>query len=234
MEPRAPEKHDAAAAIDAELEFHFAEVVEGLMERGWSEVAARKEAQRRFGDRVCYREDLVRLGRQRRPMEVADERHRGLAGKPVQTRLVAPGRALRGANPDAESGLQCRGTARAGAWDRCEHGGVQRRERRASPPAAVCRTRPTGDGLQLQAARQRQHGRFPELACRSQSLESLDAFEVNPFTNNRFTWTGDGEPEKVVGYRVTAGFFDILGVRPILGRTFAAGEDDPGRSRTWS
>ena len=65
--------------------------------------------------------------------------------------------------------------------------------------------------------------------ARSQSFASLDAFESNPFTNNRFTWTGDGEPEKVVGYRVTAGFFRTLGVQPILGRTFVAGEDDPGR-----
>jgi putative ABC transport system permease protein len=59
--------------------------------------------------------------------------------------------------------------------------------------------------------------------ARSQSFESLDAFESNPFTNNRFTWTGDGEPEKVVGYRVTAGFFRTLGVQPIIGRTFIAG-----------
>ena len=68
--------------------------------------------------------------------------------------------------------------------------------------------------------------------ARSRSFASLDAFEVNPFTNNRFTWTGDGEPEKVVGYRVTAGFFRTLGVQPILGRTFVGGEDDPGQSRT--
>ena len=59
----------------------------------------------------------------------------------------------------------------------------------------------------------------------------MAVFEVNPFTNNRFTWTGDGEPEKVIGYRVTAGFFGTLGVRPILGRTFIAGEDEPGRPR---
>ena len=65
MDPRASEEHDAAAAIDAELEFHFAEVVEGLMEHGWAEVAARTEAHRRFGDRVRYRQSLVRLGRQR-------------------------------------------------------------------------------------------------------------------------------------------------------------------------
>ena len=50
-------------AIDAELEFHFAEMVEALMERGWPESAARVEAERRFGDRVCYRRDLDEIGR---------------------------------------------------------------------------------------------------------------------------------------------------------------------------
>jgi ABC-type lipoprotein release transport system permease subunit len=35
----------------------------------------------------------------------------------------------------------------------------------------------------------------------------------------------DGNPETVVGQQVTSGFFDLLGVRPIAGRTFVAGED---------
>jgi putative ABC transport system permease protein len=35
-------------------------------------------------------------------------------------------------------------------------------------------------------------------------------------------------PERVVGARVTANYFDVMGVRPILGRTFTADEDRPG------
>lgn len=34
-------------------------------------------------------------------------------------------------------------------------------------------------------------------------------------------------PEQVLGASVTAGFFSTLGVRPLIGRTFAAGEDKP-------
>src|SRR5262249_36362814 len=34
-------------------------------------------------------------------------------------------------------------------------------------------------------------------------------------------------PEQVQGAVVTAGFFPTLGVRPLVGRTFAAGEDNP-------
>src|SRR3954469_22347149 len=37
--------------------------------------------------------------------------------------------------------------------------------------------------------------------------------------------TGDGVPEQIRGRRVTANFFDVLGVRPAIGRTFTAEED---------
>jgi putative ABC transport system permease protein len=37
--------------------------------------------------------------------------------------------------------------------------------------------------------------------------------------------TGDGAPEQVAGLGVTSSFFSVLGVRPILGRTFSEEED---------
>lgn len=42
------------------------------------------------------------------------------------------------------------------------------------------------------------------------------------------TFTGTGEPESVIGYRFSAGFFETLGVAPFLGRTFTADDDRPG------
>jgi putative ABC transport system permease protein len=48
-------------------------------------------------------------------------------------------------------------------------------------------------------------------------------------------WTGNvtgGErPERIQGFQVSADYFDALGLRPALGRTFVAGEDEPGRDR---
>src|SRR5262245_20738905 len=41
--------------------------------------------------------------------------------------------------------------------------------------------------------------------------------------------SGDGEPERVSGVRVSAGFFDTLGVKPRLGRAFSPEEEQPGR-----
>ncbi|HXK12762.1 MAG TPA: ABC transporter permease [Vicinamibacteria bacterium] len=40
---------------------------------------------------------------------------------------------------------------------------------------------------------------------------------------------GDGEAERVHGLQVTAEFFAMLGVAAFRGRTFLAGEDEPGR-----
>src|SRR5712692_6940664 len=40
--------------------------------------------------------------------------------------------------------------------------------------------------------------------------------------------TVDGPPEQVVGRRVTSNFFRVLGVQPMLGRTFTPEEDRTG------
>lgn len=43
--------------------------------------------------------------------------------------------------------------------------------------------------------------------------------------------TGNGEPERIRGARVSAGLFGLLGVRPQLGRNFLSDEDQPGSQR---
>ena len=42
--------------------------------------------------------------------------------------------------------------------------------------------------------------------------------------------TNAGEPERIPGATVTANFFDTLGVRPVLGRSFVASENAPGNN----
>ncbi len=54
-------------------------------------------------------------------------------------------------------------------------------------------------------------------------------FEGMAATSYRsFNLTGVGEPERLDGRRVSANLFDVLGVKPIVGRTFVPQEDKPG------
>ena len=59
---------------------------------------------------------------------------------------------------------------------------------------------------------------------------SFDAMAAYRFGNAKLT--GAGEPENLSGRMVSAGFFEILGVKPLLGRTFTADEDRLGANPT--
>lgn len=67
---------------------------------------------------------------------------------------------------------------------------------------------------------------FVEFRERARNLASVAAAE--PF--NR-TVEVDGAPRRVQTLAVTQAFFQVLGVSPVLGRAFVAGEDAPGAER---
>src|SRR5215210_5558061 len=46
-----------------------------------------------------------------------------------------------------------------------------------------------------------------------------------------FNLTGDGDPERVTAFAVTANFFPLFGVQPLLGRSFLPEEDRPGSNK---
>ena len=62
---------------------------------------------------------------------------------------------------------------------------------------------------------------FLDWRAQSKAFESLAGFN-----GDGFTLRGAGEPESVVGAQVTPNFFSTLGIRPLLGRDFRAGEDE--------
>ncbi|HEX4498323.1 MAG TPA: ABC transporter permease, partial [Thermoanaerobaculia bacterium] len=51
-------------------------------------------------------------------------------------------------------------------------------------------------------------------------------------TGTSLTLTGEGGAERISGARVSASFFPVLGIKPVLGRIFSAQEDQPGREDT--
>jgi putative ABC transport system permease protein len=55
--------------------------------------------------------------------------------------------------------------------------------------------------------------------------------DMSAFNWASFTLQANDNPEQVPGAYVTATFFDTLGLKPKLGRTFAAGEDQPGNGQ---
>ncbi len=62
-----------------------------------------------------------------------------------------------------------------------------------------------------------------DIAAQSRTLDT-----VAEYHNMEFTLLGHGDPIRVRTGVVSASFFDLLGVRPVLGRTFRPGEDGHG------
>src|SRR6476661_6377996 len=80
------------------------------------------------------------------------------------------------------------------------------------------------------------YGRYPEFGRTSTSLPDFQdwrdqshAFQqMSARYNTAFVLTGEGEPERVIGDRVTANFLTTLGVRPLIGRSFLPEEEKVG------
>ena len=77
-----------------------------------------------------------------------------------------------------------------------------------------------GEALPLNVAQ------LVEWPKRSSSFESIGGYR-----NASMSLSGDGRPEMVSGVVVSANFFDVLGVKPRLGRTFTEAEDHLGQHR---
>ncbi len=61
---------------------------------------------------------------------------------------------------------------------------------------------------------------------KNQVLEGVAAY-----TGGGAIMSGRGEPERVLAPAASANFFSLLGVEPLIGRTFQSGEDKPGAPR---
>ncbi len=70
----------------------------------------------------------------------------------------------------------------------------------------------------------------PEFADYRRDARSLERVAAVTMESANVTG-GTGEPERITGARVSDGFFQILGVAPIVGRTFTPDEDTPDGPR---
>lgn len=85
-----------------------------------------------------------------------------------------------------------------------------------------------GSNLETGETRNISPSDFYDLQAESESFESMGAHGWVGF----FTVTGQGDPERIAGTQVTAGFFRTLGVSPRLGRTFTPEDDREGAPAT--
>jgi putative ABC transport system permease protein len=69
-------------------------------------------------------------------------------------------------------------------------------------------------------------GNFLEWRRQNPVFSALAAYR-----NISYNLTGDGDAERLLAGRVSAGLFTVLGVRPVLGRDFLAEEDQPGHEK---
>ena len=67
---------------------------------------------------------------------------------------------------------------------------------------------------------------FTDLRTDNTSLEDLGAF-----ADSNFNLTGSDQPERVIGVKVTASLLSLVGIKPLHGRLFLAGEDQPQATR---
>jgi putative ABC transport system permease protein len=67
---------------------------------------------------------------------------------------------------------------------------------------------------------------FVDYREQNHSFENISALRYRDFT-----LTNAGEPEIIRGTMVSASFFSLLGVKPLLGRAFLFDEDRPGKDR---
>ncbi len=69
---------------------------------------------------------------------------------------------------------------------------------------------------------------FRDWKAQNQVFDQMAVFDSY---YNRFNISGEGRPERVEGAAISANLFQVLGVWPMIGRTFLEEEDQPGRDQ---
>ena len=142
------------------------------------------------------------------------------------TRTALAGRPIRRSESAQISWLYSPRARSAGVGHRLDHGHVHSALLRGHPAPAVCRSRQTRDVVGKAAKTERQNVvsivNFKTWKERARSFDSMAAYNQGPKN-----LLGGDEPVQITGANVTADFFRVLRVEPILGRAFAPDEDGP-------
>jgi len=206
--------------VDDEMRFHIQTRIDDLMKQGNSRADAESTAVREYGDLAAARRELAAIDRRHARRGAwrewlaslgQDIRFgiRGLKSRPVFTITVLLTLALGiGANTAIFSIVDS----------------VLLRPLPFAKPDRLVHLWETFDSK----VDQRSEASFPdylEWRSRNTVFSDLAGYHDAVFL------VGGAQPTTVGGAKVTANFFDVLGVHPIAGRTFVAGEDAVGAPR---
>jgi putative ABC transport system permease protein len=205
--------------VDEELEFHLAMRTRELVARGIDPDAARLEAARRFGDLQRMRTELRALGHGR-DLHMQRTQYLGELWQDITftwRQLVK--------NPGF--------TAVAVLTLALGIGGTTAIF--SAVYAVVLQPLPVREPSRLMLVGEIYDGQ-PQVMSVGNYVDSnaaVTGFEggLSALNYANFNLSDGATPERVVGARVTANYFDVIGVSPMLGRTFTVDEDQPGNDR---
>jgi predicted permease len=212
---------DSRADVQDELQFHLEAKVDDLIAQGLSPDAARREAERRFGNLRAIEDTGARMGqageRRERRRNYRDELRqdlryalRTLRKDRAFTLIAVSILALAIAANTAVFSLVDAIVLRPLPFPDAQHLAWLSAGRGLSPEKRAAAG--LSEITYTVAA-------FEEFQRHNRSFESVTSY--NPYYgNSEYTLTGRGEPQSVSGVMVASNFFQTLGVQPALGRLF--------------
>jgi putative ABC transport system permease protein len=203
------------ADVDDELQFHMQERVDDLVARGANPRAARDEALRGFGDIEVVRATCRDIAEDTE----SDMRRSEQLGLLKQDALYAL-RLMR-AKPAFTAAIVLTLALGIGATTAIF----------SVVSAVLLRPLPYANADRMVMVYEQLNGgngrasvgHFHDWREQTQSFEEMAAFQTRTFNLT------DGEPERVLGARVTPSFFQVAYMRPVLGRYFLPEETDASR-----
>jgi putative ABC transport system permease protein len=211
--------------VDAELAFHLDMRRRDLMAGGMSETEARRTALERFGDYRRTRRECRVLGRRReqrmRLLQYIAELLQDVAFA-VRQMMAAPGFTF------VAVATLAIGIGATTAIFSAVHSVVLRPLPFAEPDRVMHVSGSSRVAQELIRNMGLANAHFLDLAEQQQVFDSLAATRWSGFT---LAAAGTEGAERVVGARVTGGYFHVFRVPPAIGGVFGPGEDVPGRDQ---